>query len=412
MRSSDDWIERYMKLVENTEPALLYHEWTAVMTLAACLKRKCWIRWGLAETLYPNIYTILVGPPGSRKGTAMKVGLSFLKSLGVRVAPSSVTREALIRLLAGTTEQETTQDGDHISHASLTIWSPEWSVFLGGRENIQQITDLIDWYDCGDVWDYVTKHEGEDTLQGVWVNMFGATTPTTIKSVLPMEAVGAGLASRIIFVYANGPAKRVPAPFETPEMTALWTELFNELTDIHALNGEFKLTVSASDFYTNWYLKMESTNPDLPPTFEGYLNRRQTHLRKIAMIICSSESNDKHITEKHFKRALDLLERTEVTMLRVFSGMGSSRDSQLLDNLMIYIAKHQKVSAADIFVDFRSFLSGARHFDDLINQLVRQRFCTQDVSAKGTFIVYNPNNPLHKQYGLYSSRSSNASSTP
>ncbi|KKL63624.1 hypothetical protein LCGC14_2173230 [marine sediment metagenome] len=412
MRSSADWIKKYMTYVENTEPPLLYHEWTAVMTIAGALQRKCWMRWGIEDTLYPNLYTVIVGPAGCRKGTAMKVGSAFLKSLGIRIAPSSVTREALIRLLAGTTVQETAQDGTHISHASLTIWSPEWSVFLGGRENMQLIMDLTDWYDCANDWDYVTKHEGEDSVQGVWVNMFGAITPSTIKSVLPIEAVGAGLASRIVFVYEERPAKRVPDPFETPELEAIREELVNDLTDIHALSGEFRLTPNASDFYTDWYLKMESTNPDLPPTFEGYLNRRQTHLRKLAMIMCTSESDDKHITENHFKRALDLLERTEVTMLRVFSGMGSARDSQLLDDLMIYIARHQRVSAADIFIDFRSFLSGARHFDDLINQLVRQRFCTQDVSAKGTFIVYNPNNPLHKQYGLYSSRSSNASSTP
>ncbi len=408
----DDWIKKYLRYVENTEPPILYHKWTAVMTIAGALKRKCWARWGIEDTLYPNMYTILVGPPGCRKGTAMKIGGGLLKSLGIRIAPSSVTREALIRQLSESTAQETTKQGDHISHASLTIWSPEWSVFLGGKENMQLIMDLTDWYDCGDDWEYVTKTQGTDIVSGVWVNMFGAITPSTIKSVLPLDAVGGGLASRIVFIYEERIAKRVPDPFETPELQAIRVELINDLTEIHALSGKFELTSKAMDFYTDWYLHMEGTNPDMPLMFEGYLNRRQTHLRKLAMIMSVSQSDDMIIDESHFKRALSLLERTETKMPRNFSGIGSSRDSQLLDDLMIYIARFQRVSAQDIFINFRSFLTGSRHFEDLINQLVRQKFCRQDITPTGIFIVYNPKNPLHNQYGQSSSRRSNPPKSP
>lgn len=405
-----DWIEKYMELVENTEPPLLYHEWTAVMTIAATLKRKVWLRWGINQSIYPNMYVILVGPAGKcRKGTAMIVGQGMLQDLGVKIAPSSVTREALIKILKESTIQEVAKDGSYISHASLTIWSPEWAVFMGGRENMQLIMDLTDWFDSPDLWNYQTKTSGEFDIAGVWVNMFGAITPSTIKSVIPFEAIGGGLTSRIIFVYEQNAEKRVPDPFETPALLALRTKLINELTEIHQLSGQFQMSGSALDFYTEWYLNMEKTNPNMPEMFDGYLSRRQTHLRKLAMILSISESDDMVIKEEHLKRALSLLQRTEVKMPRVFAGIGSSKDSQLMEDLMIYISKHQRVTVGAIFRDFRSFLAGPKHFDDLIHSLVRQGFCRQDITTGDTYIVYNPKNLLHKEYGQNYNR---GSSTP
>jgi len=398
-----------MEYVDNTEPPKSYHLWTAIMTLAAVLKRKVWIHWGINEKLYPNMFVVLVGPAGRcRKGTAMKIGQSMLQSLGVNVAPSSVTREALIGRLQDSTTSEITKDGAFLSHASLTVWSPEWSVFMGGRENMQLIMDLTDWFDCPDSWDYVTKNSGSNNISGVWVNMFGAITPSTIKSVLPFEAVGAGLSSRIIFVYEANAAKRVPDPFETPELQALGKVLVQDLTDIHSLSGEFEISANGMEFYRDWYMNMEKTNPKMPEMFDGYLNRRQTHLRKLAMIVSISESNDMKITEAHFRRALDLLERTEVRMPRTFASIGTDKDSQLKEDMMNYIAKHRNIPAAQIFRDFRSFLSGPRHLDELITGMVQMGFITQDVTRSGVIINYIPNNPLDKQYGQQSSnRSSN-----
>jgi len=408
MRSGKSWLEEYLKYVDNTEPPILYHEWTGVMTLAAVLKRKVWLRWGINDTLFPNLYTILVGPAGKcRKGTAMKAGLGLIRTLGGKVSPSSVTREALIKELSESTTQEITDQGLFITHASLTVWSPEWSVFLGGRENMQLIMDLTDWFDCPDNWEYVTKTQGRQDISCVWFNMFGAITPSALKSVLPYEAVGAGLTSRIIFVYEEFPAKKVPAPFETPDLQAKRAVLASDLSEIAALNGPFEMTAAALDFYTDWYMTMEQHNPNLPEMFEGYINRRQTHLRKLAMIMSVSESNDKKITQSHFEKALDLLERTEVKMPRTFAGMGSGKDSQLNEDIMVYIARHRRVSAVQIYRDFRSFISGPRHFDEIMGALLHIRFVTLESTPNGTFYNYNTKNTLHTQYAANYSGSSN-----
>lgn len=388
-----------MIYVKDTEPAKLYHRWTAVMTLTACLKRKCWLRWGINDTLYPNLYTVLVGPPGNRKGTAMKVGEWFLDSISIVKAPSATSPEALVKQLKEQTVQETTADGHHITHASLTIWSPEWAVFLGRKDNHFLFSTLTDWYDCANVWNRLTIAHKMEEVTGVWVNMFGAITPKAIKSVIPYEAEGGGLLSRIIFVYEERPYKRVPDPFETPDLVTLREELLNDLNEIQQLSGQFQITGEAFDFYSDWYINMEKTNPTLPTQFEGYLARRQVQLLKLSMVMSVSESSDMKIGLHHMKRALKLLKATEVKMPRTFSGFGTARDSQLLEDLMVYVANKQRLHVRELFVQFRSFITDAKHMESLLQTMARSGFCLIQPTVKGTIIEYNPNNPLNKQYG-------------
>ena len=69
-----DWISAYLKYTEETESPVSYHTWTAVSMIAGALQRKCYMQWGL-ETIYPNMYIVLVGSAGrSRKSLAINIG--------------------------------------------------------------------------------------------------------------------------------------------------------------------------------------------------------------------------------------------------------------------------------------------------------------------------------------------------
>jgi hypothetical protein len=110
-RQLKDWLESYLIYTKRSEPPTLYKAWTAVSVLAACLRRKCKLKWGTL-TFYPNMYIVLVGPSGRcRKGTAMGPGEDFLTDLGIKVASTSITREALIHQLK--TSSDTSIDPTH-----------------------------------------------------------------------------------------------------------------------------------------------------------------------------------------------------------------------------------------------------------------------------------------------------------
>ncbi len=89
------------------------------------------------------------------------------KDVGVKLAAESLTREALIEILADSAETYTPDSGDYtqlVIHSSITIFSPELAVFLGYNQPTL-ISALTDWWDCRDPWSYHTKGGGGITCK-------------------------------------------------------------------------------------------------------------------------------------------------------------------------------------------------------------------------------------------------------
>ena len=361
-----DWLTSYTEFAENSEPPPLFKIWSGVSAICACLQRKCWTVWD--RPVYPNMYIVLVGPSGCRKGTAMGPIMTLLVNLGIKMAAEAITREALIKVLklSGVTDYEVTKDQtEPIMHASLTIFSQELSVFLN-RNNEALLADLCDWYDCRDQWTYQTKNMGTDIIIGVWVNIFGATTPTFLQSSLPQNAIGGGLTSRMVLVYGDKKHKSCPCPFLSPEEKELFKELFRDLEDINQLRGEFKMTKDFLNTYSNWYMKSEEKPRFKDINFAGYNDRRATHLRKLSMVMSASRGDDMILTEMDFLNALTLLERTETRMPLALSGRGLLEKSNVLEDIIRLLSSKGTLTTSDIASRFY------RDIDlDELNRMVR-----------------------------------------
>ena len=307
------------------------------------------MNWGTL-TFYPNMYIVLVGPSGRcRKGTAMSFGFRFLKQLGIKVAAESITREALIRELKDSTDNIiNTTVGSVARHASLTIYSQELTVFLG-YNNQQLMADLADWYDCRDQWTYRTKNMGTDDIEGVWVNLFGATTPELLQTTLPRDAVGGGLTSRMLFVYEQKKSKMIVYPCLSKEQEVLEVSLQKDLDRISMMSGEFKVTEEFIELWATWYTETERKGPKFDDyRFAGYVERRPTHMLKLCIIISASRSDARVIDGSDFKRALGILEMTEVRMPFTFSGMGKYKDSDVMNRIMTVVATYETISLTDL----------------------------------------------------------------
>lgn len=369
----------YLKLTENSEPSRLYREWSAVSTIAAVLQRKCYSNWD--KQIFPNMYIILVGPSGARKGTAMNQGYEFLSQprFNVKMAAESTTREALIRRLK---KHETTPTvgGPAMAHSSLTVYSEEFAVFIG-QNNLEFISNLTDWFDCKSPWKYETKTQGEDTVNGIWVNLLGATTPAIIKSVLPQDAIGGGLTSRIVFVYAPGKDKVVPFPMRTPEEWALFKVLADDLEQMSIMSGEFVPTADFCAHYGAWYVDHDKNPPFHDEKFEGYNQRRQLHLRKLAMIMSASRGNSREMVLEDFHRALDLLKRTERLMPKVFSSYGRLDTSGMIENILAKLAVRGSLTFKELLYDYKNDLT-REELESIMTTLVEIDACECHTDAR------------------------------
>lgn len=354
-RKAGDWLSTYLDYTENTEPPLSYHIWTGLSTIASALQRKVWIDWG-HETIYPNMYIVLIGPSGRcRKGTAMNIGKALLREIkDVKITSESITREALIRLMKGSVANMSDPKNPSIihMHCSITVFSEELSVFLG-QNDIRFLSNLTDWYDSRDRWTYETKGAGKDSIEGVCVNMLGATAPDWLQSILPEEAIGGGFTSRIIFIVEERKGKTISNPSLSSEEYRMRERLLYDLEQIVLLKGSMAFTPEAQEMYENWYEEQDvqasrGNHPIDDPRFAGYCERRPTHVKKLSMILSASRSNSMLIDVTDFERALELLRAAEAKMARTFGGLGSSQYGVITEKVLRYIEAHGRVSRSDL----------------------------------------------------------------
>src|SRR3990167_5429054 len=80
---SKDFFTEYMKYadIDNSEAPAIYHRWVCASIIGALLGRSVHFQLG-PHVIYPNQFIMLMGSPGTRKGSAMGIGKGLLKALG------------------------------------------------------------------------------------------------------------------------------------------------------------------------------------------------------------------------------------------------------------------------------------------------------------------------------------------
>jgi hypothetical protein len=333
--------------MENTEPARLFDIWVGYSVIASALRRKVSLQLGRL-IYFPNIYVVLVAEPGvARKTQAIKNGVSFISTVpDIRLSADSITKEAMTEDIEKSGLDELMPDGSQLRHCSLNIISKEFESFLGQKkENNRMLTALTDLFDCPDDWSARTKHSGSSNIINLWVNLLAATTPESLASSLPATAVGGGLTSRIVFIWADKKKKSVCIPSMTEEEVELKTELEKELYRISRLSGNFTMTADCIKKWTAWYDKFDEDEGGericKDKSFSGWYSRKPTYIIKIAMLRSASESSNLVIQWKHVEGAIESIKEVEHLMGSAFKAIGKSEISAEIASVhqIIYDAK-------------------------------------------------------------------------
>ena len=385
MRQLNNWVKAFEMLTDNSEPPLLYRTWSAISCIAAVLQRKCKLPWG-SLTFYPNFYIVLVGPPAARKGTAMGPAHDLLYDLQVKMASEAITREALIKELKEANDNIIDIEGNVEYHSSLTVFSHELTVFLG-YNNPTLLSDLTDWFDCRKRWTYRTKTQGTDEITGVFVNLLGATTPDLIRATLPLDAIGGGLTSRMIFVYEQNKGKIVPAPFLSPSEIALREKLMADLEQIYLLRGDFRPTEDFLSMWVEWYTHQGDHLPFTDKRFAGYLERRPMHLIKLSMILNASRTDTMILEAEDLENALSLLEKTEINMPKTFAGVGASSTGGVLAQVMAEVGNRKKIPFSELMNIFHQD-ADKRTLEAMVDTMEAMGFAKRIINNDGLFITY------------------------
>lgn len=364
-RKLEDWLTAYLEYTERDETEPLLKAWCGIFTLAATLSRKVWI---LHERkIFPNNYITLVGPPGARKGTALDPVGRLLNSLGIDMTVGAVTPARLWQKISESTVSIKEFPALHaweVVHKSYgcSAISPHVVVSEELTEFTQKNPDnlfptLCTIYDSKDFWTADTKTCGCADAPGICLNILGATTPKELSEKWPSSAIDGGFGSRNMFVWSDDTTKITLEPTKTEKEQRIFDKLATDLKQIYNLGGQFEKTDSWREKYDAFYTEMRLGRHGMGPKYQYYLNRRQTHLMKVAMAMAVSMGDGLKLTDTTFVRAERIILETEKGMTNVFKHFGRIDTVDVKDKILKHVAGKGSCSLGELWVLFQGDLT-------------------------------------------------------
>jgi hypothetical protein len=294
-----------------------YHRWSAVSSLASIIGRRVWCHWGRFK-IHPNLYVILLGPPGNGKTVSMGNAKDIIRELQtIPFSAEAQTKESLCKEMDNYA-QTFTYNGKTIVHTPISIYSTEFSHFLGPN-NTHMVDFLTTIYDQ-DIYDTKTKNKSNDLIIGPCVNILACTTPQWITTYLRSDIISGGFTRRAIFVNEDEAKTRIPFPERSEEQQLARQRLLLHARNLSNVVGEFAWSPEGRRFVSEWY-----TGYELPPDLSVRWYHRTKHIQamKVAMLVALAEETPKLVLEPiHLQVALAMFDSIEDNLAKVFRGMG------------------------------------------------------------------------------------------
>lgn len=388
-RHLSNWLRAYTELMENTEPAAIFDKWVGYSVIAGALRRKIKLELGRLE-YYPNIYVVLVAEPGvARKTQAIKFGVDLLSTVpDIKTSADSATKEAMTDDIEEAGLDERLVSGETLRHSSLNIISKEFETFLGQKkENTRMLTALTDLYDNPDDWSARTRHGKSNKIIRPWINLLAATTPDSLASSLPATAIGGGLTSRILFVWADKKKKSVAIPDMTDEERKLKDLLIRDLYQVSRMSGNYTMSPDCLRRWTEWYDNYDEDESGIrictDKSFSGWYSRKPTTIIKVAMLNAAAETNKLEIQWRNIEAAIEDIKVVEFAMGNAFKAIGKSEITAEVDTVTKLIHQHNWISEKRLMsLVWRDI--DANKFDNVINTVL--------LSGKAVREYKGPNN--------------------
>lgn len=391
-------LDAYLGLVDDTESPILYHRWCFITAVAAMLARRTKFRMATGD-IYPNMYTVLMGPPGARKSTAIRKVSELVKAAGYTHIASGKTspEQFLVDLGVGfdtvalqSTDFTELPTFDIAAPASLSshclIRAPELQTFLG-QSNLTFISLLTDLWDNPADYPYRIK-TGYALISNPTVSLLGGATQTTFKKIFPVEILGQGQLSRLILVHGAGVRKKVFDP--KPADAAVEKSIIEILTVINsgvAVPPELAYTEAAYAFSKLLYETGESEIQDV--RFQYYISRRYDHYVKVAMVIAVLNAHDM-IELEDCLLANTILTYTEKFMPVALGEFGLDAASEKTEQLYHIVQQHPNgLTLEDLMTASLSIFHGST--GELASHLTRLKVAKRiDRLDIGGVIYYIP----------------------
>lgn len=392
-RKIPDWVDAFSEYVSPSGTPPRLRRWAAINAIAGALERKTWVRTA-GSNLYPNLYTILVSPPGKGKSRAINAVRDMWKCLPEhRIAASDVSKASLIDDLADG-ERNIIRPGSNppvYSFHSLLVASLELGVLLPEFANdfMNTLTDLYDGYH------YSERKRTKSLMiemKAPNLHLLAGTTPNYLSNLLPIGAWDQGFLSRVILVYDAESVKKSMFANDAFSPTQR-KELEDDFKEIGQLFGEFSFTEEVMETFDAWYMGDMAPVPS-HPKLRNYNTRRPAHLLKLMMVSSVNQGSDLVIGIEHFRQAFDWLVDAEAAIPDIFKDMASGGDEQVMEEVWHFLFQYQarfpgKFAPQALVYRFVASKVPAYNIENILNMMEKADMLSTE-AIRGQGLVYKP----------------------
>lgn len=372
--------------------------WSALSLVGAALKNSVYFQIG-TYTLYPNMFIVLVGPPGVGKGASMNI----LEQMIIDTKPNQVVNTLSDRITAERII-ERISDGwstaPQLKNRQLVLGKNDHNCLLFSSE-IRVLLGASDWMleFLEEAWskttyEYQTKNKGNVAIDNMCCSLLAASVPDFLRNV-NREAhmvITGGFSSRCLFIYAENPSKDLPFPEplkKNLKSKALYDNLILDLQEIGTLRGEFVIDTGARlRFEAFLRLNRAASSKDDSEAVANFRARIKAHVLKLAMIFSVSRDNTLHISEMDMINAIAEIQKILASLSKLFRGAGEGMDAAVTARVQDFIEKYGRVSKKEIFRALHRHLNSPEALDRILCVLETVGYCTVVNSNKTTF--YQP----------------------
>ena len=285
--------------------------------------------------LYPNLYTLLVSPPGVGKSQAISVVHDlWTRTPELKMAPDNVTKASLLDFLEEAKQVKMLTSTEMIQYHSLAVAASEFGVFVPAHD-LEFLSALNHIFDNPPSYKE-TRRTTKKTLDIVnpQLNVIAGTQPAFLSTLLPEAAWGMGFMSRQLLIYSGEPLTVELFSFEVSNKDHR-DALIKDLREIGKLFGQFQFDQEAKAAITEWNNSGRQPVPE-HSKLAHYNARRIIHVLKLCMVSSISSRTDLLVTRNDFERAKAWLIDAETRMPDIFRAMVLKSDADVLQDLLIY----------------------------------------------------------------------------
>lgn len=394
--------DKYFKYVENTEPPLVFHRWSLLASLGALLGRQYSFPFG-DFNIFPNQYVMLIGDPGTRKSTAIKLAKKILGATGyANFSFDRTSKEKFLLDLEGVESDDGVVKNPNQVMTNLFggdfgtdprevyIVADEFNTFIGpgNMDFLSLLGNLWDWDDESQPFRQRLKNSRSVSIYQPTINILGGNTHAGFAEAFPPQSIGQGFLSRLILVFGESSGKKIAFPIKPSD------ELRQELCDLllemkNSVHGQATMSSKARQMMEVIYRTFNGLED---ARFTHYSTRRQTHLIKLCMLMAAANLRTE-IQAEDVLFANTLLTYTEHRMPAALGEFGKSKNSDVAARILSVLAKATApVPEQDLWKQVQSDLEKPEDMQKILAGLLQATKIqyvhrTRESSTQGYLIV-------------------------